>query len=77
MQNAGNILIGKRALIGYTSVMGKKFSLPEMPEPIFDICRDMPEELDFPQNAKAFIEDYAKEAKIQTDLLRLWQLSKY
>jgi GT2 family glycosyltransferase len=77
MQNAGNILIGKRALIGYTSVLGKKFSLPEMPEPIFDICRDMPEELDFPQNAKAFIEDYAKEAKIQTDLLRLWQLSKY
>lgn len=77
IQNAGNILIGKRSLIGYTSSMGKKFSLPEMPEPIFDICRDLPEELDFPQNAKALIEDYAKEAQIQTDLLRLWQLSKF
>jgi GT2 family glycosyltransferase len=77
IQNAGNILIGKRSLIGYTSALGEKFSLPEIPEPIFDICRELPKELDFPQNAKAFIEDYAKEAQIHTDLLRLWQLSKY
>ncbi|MAZ96864.1 glycosyltransferase family 2 protein [Schleiferiaceae bacterium] len=77
IQNAGNILLGKKALIGYSVHLGKKFSLPELPAPIFDICRELPKELDFVQNAKAFIEDYAKEARIRTDLLRLWQLTKY
>jgi len=74
--NTGALLTGKRTLLGYSKSIGEKFSLPYMPQPIFDICRELPQELDFSQNAKALAEDYAKEASVRTDLLRLWQLTK-
>jgi hypothetical protein len=76
ISNAGALLTGKKTLIGYSSSIGEKFSLPSMPHPIFDICRELPQELDFSQNARALAEDYAKEADMRTDLLRLWQLTK-
>ena len=76
VSNAGALLTGKRTLIGYSKSIGEKFSLPSMPHPIFDICRELPQELDFSQNARALAEDYAKEAAVRTDLLRLWQLTK-
>ncbi len=76
VSSAGALLTGKRTLIGYSKSIGEKFSLPSMPHPIFDICRELPQELDFSQNARALAEDYAKEAAVRTDLLRLWQLTK-
>lgn len=75
-QNAYSIIVGKRSLIGYNVNLCVKFSLPKLPQPIFDICRDLPEELDYVQNARALTEDYAKEASVRRDLLHLWQLSK-
>ena len=76
ISSAGKLLSGKRTLIGYSTALGEKFSLPQMPQPIFDICRELPQELDFSQNARALAEDYAKEAALRSDLLRLWQLTK-
>jgi hypothetical protein len=76
LSSTGKLLSGKRTLIGYSTALGEKFSLPPMPQPIFDICRELPQELDFSQNARALAEDYAKEAAVRTDLLRLWQLTK-
>ena len=76
LSSAGKLLSGKRTLIGYSTALGEKFSLPQMPQPIFDICRELPQELDFSQNARALAEDYAKEAALRSDLLRLWQLTK-
>lgn len=76
VSSARKLLSGKRTLIGYSRALGEKFSLPPMPQPIFDICRELPQELDFSQNARALAEDYAKEAALRSDLLRLWQLTK-
>jgi hypothetical protein len=76
LSSAGKLLSGKCTLIGYSTALGEKFSLPQMPQPIFDICRELPQELDFSQNARALAEDYAKEAALRSDLLRLWQLTK-
>jgi len=76
LSSAGKLLSGKRTLIGYSTALGEKFSLPQMPQPIFDIGRELPQELDFSQNARALAEDYAKEAALRSDLLRLWQLTK-
>ncbi len=76
VSSAGKLLSGKWTLIGYSRALGEKFSLPQMPQPIFDICRELPQELDFSQNARALAEDYAKEAELRSDLLRLWQLTK-
>jgi len=76
LKNAAALFTGKRTLIGYSRSLGEKFSLPVMPQPIFDICRELPQELDFSQNAQALAEDYAKQTKVRTDLLRLWQLTK-
>ena len=76
LQSAYSIIIGRRTLIGYSLNLCEKFSLPKLPQPIFDICRDLPEELDFVQNARALTEDYAKEASVRRDLLHLWQLTK-
>jgi len=76
VSSARKLLSGKRTLIGYSRALGEKFSLPPMRQPIFDICRELPQELDFSQNARALAEDYAKEAALRSDLLRLWQLTK-
>lgn len=75
-KNSLAVLRGKRSLIGYSTSLAEKFSLPQLPHPIFDICSELPHELDFSQNAKALTEDYAKLAAVRTDLLRLWQLTK-
>lgn len=68
--------IGKRSLVGYSVDSAEKNSLPKLAPPIFDICRVIPQSLDFSQNEKAIVENYAIEASLRGDLLHLWQLTK-
>ena len=76
MRHSGHVLTGKRSLIGYSRALSEKFNVPPLPHPIFDICSVLPEELDYLQNAKAIVENYAMEARLRQDVLHLIQLSK-
>ncbi len=71
-----SILLKKRSLVGYSVTAAEKNSLPELAPPIFDICTVIPENLDFSQNEKAIVENYAMETSLRVDLLHLLQLSK-
>ena len=73
---SGHILTGKRSLIGYSRSLSQKFNVPPLPHPIFDICSVIPVELDYMQNARAIVENYAIEARLRHDVLHLMQLSK-
>ena len=68
--------LGKCSLVGYSVESAKKNSLPELAPPIFDICTVIPQNLDFSQNEKAIVENYAMETSLSADLLHLLQLSK-
>ena len=70
------LLRQKRSLVGYSQRAAEKNSLPELAPPIFDICTVIPENLDFSQNEKAIVENYAIETSLKADLLHLWHLSK-
>ena len=71
-----DVLTGKRSLVGYSRSLSEKFNVPPLPPPIFDICSVLPVELDYMQNARAIVENYAIEARLRQDLLYLIQLSK-
>ncbi len=73
---SGHILTGRRSLIGYSRSLSEKFNVPPLPHPIFDICSVLPVELDYMQNARAIVENYAIEARLRQDVLHLMQLSK-
>jgi GT2 family glycosyltransferase len=70
------LLRQKRSLVGYSQSAAEKNSLPELAPPIFDICTVIPENLDFSQNEKAIVENYAIETSLKADILHLWHLSK-
>lgn len=73
---SADVLTGKRSLVGYSRSLSEKFNVPPLPPPIFDICSVLPVELDYMQNARAIVENYAIEARLRQDLLHLIQLSK-
>ena len=73
---SADVLTGKRSLVGYSRSLSEKFNVPPLPPPIFDICSVLPVELDYMQNARAIVENYAIEARLRQDLLYLIQLSK-
>jgi len=74
--NTAQLWLGKCSLVGYSVESAKKNSLPELAPPIFDICTVIPQNLDFSQNEKAIVENYAMETSLSVDLLHLLQLSK-
>ncbi len=69
-------MTGEKSLIGYSRSLSEKFNVPPLPHPIFDICSVLPSELDYMQNARAIVENYAIEARLRQDVLHLMQLSK-
>ncbi len=73
---SGHIMTGEKSLIGYSRSLSEKFNVPPLPHPIFDICSVLPSELDYMQNARAIVENYAIEARLRQDVLHLMQLSK-
>ena len=73
---SGHIMTGEKSLIGYSRSLSEKFNVPPLPHPIFDICSVLPSELDYVQNARAIVENYAIEARLRQDVLHLMQLSK-
>ena len=73
---SGHIMTGEKSLIGYSRSLSEKFNVPPLPHPIFDICSVLPLELDYMQNARAIVENYAIEARLRQDVLHLMQLSK-
>ena len=73
---SGHIMTGEKSLIGYSRSLSEKFNVPPLPHPIFDICGVLPSELDYMQNARAIVENYAIEARLRQDVLHLMQLSK-
>lgn len=73
---SADVLTGKRSLVGYSRSLSEKFNVPPLPPPIFDICSVLPVELDYMQNARAIVENYAIEARLRHDVLHLMQLSK-
>ena len=73
LANSASLLSGKQTLVGYDAELAKKFNLPEVPRPIFDIANQIPKPLRNSQTEQALITNYAKEASIAGDLLQLWQ----
>ncbi|MEY2963060.1 MAG: hypothetical protein RL754_321 [Bacteroidota bacterium] len=73
LSKSGQLLLKNFTLVGYNAKISKEFRLPILPHPIFDISSQIPSELRNSQIEEALVTNYATQASLSTDLLKVWQ----